>query len=58
MTQQTKSTPLHLREEQPGVAGLKDRLMAYFAEKDIVFPVFDEMQEETKVYHPDIEDSP
>ena len=40
------------------VAGLKDRLMAYFSEKDIVFPVFDEMQEETKVYHPDIEDSP
>ena len=40
------------------VMGLKDRVQAYFAEKDIVFPVFDEMQEETKVYHPDIEDSP
>ena len=40
------------------VTGLKDRLMAYFAEKDIVFTVFDELQEETKVYHPDIEDSP
>ena len=36
----------------------KDRLLAYFEEKNIIFPVFEMKQEETKVYRPDIEDSP
>ena len=40
------------------VMGLKDRVQAYVAEKNIVFAGFDEIHEETKVYHPDIEDSP
>ena len=35
----------------------KDRAMAYFAEKKIIFPVFEEIEpkEEQKVYRPDTE---
>ena len=40
------------------VSEWKDRLLAYFEEKNIIFPVFEMTQEETKDYHPDIEDSP
>ena len=35
----------------------KNRLTAYFKEKDIIFPVFWEKEEE-KEYRPDVDDSP
>ena len=39
------------------LAEWKNKAVAYFAEKNIVFPVFEEMerQEEKKVYRPDTE---
>ena len=35
----------------------KNRVMAYFEEKDIIFPVFEEKQEKREFY-PDVKDSP